>query len=255
MAKHFAREGANVVVTGKTVDPHPKLKGTIHETVAAIKEEGGQAIAVAMDVRKESDVAQMVKTAVDHFGGIDVLVNNAGAIVLGNTQTTPVSKFDLMMQVNARAVFVCSQAVLPYLQKSKHNPHILNLCPPLNFKGAWMKQYGPYTLSKFGMTLLTLSMAQEFAEYGIAVNALWPKTLIATAAIEFNVGSSQILNACRKPEIMADAAAAILKQSSKECTGNCLLDEDFLRTKGVTDFSIYANNPAYTGEPMADLFL
>jgi citronellol/citronellal dehydrogenase len=209
MALRFARDGANIVLAAKSVKPHPKLAGTLGETAAAVEAAGGRALAVKTDVRYEDQVEAMVAAAVAAFGGIDALVNNAGAISLTGVENTPPKRYDLMQQINARAVFVCSRAVLPHLKQSD-NPHILSLCPPLSLAPRWLKDHAPYTLSKYGMTLLSLGMAEEFRKYGIAVNCLWPRTIIATAAIEFAVGDRSTLRHCRKPEIMADAAHAVL---------------------------------------------
>lgn len=254
MALKFARDGANIVVAAKSATPHPKLEGTITETAAAVEKAGGRSLAVQMDVRFEDQVQAMVSAAVDTFGGIDALVNNAGAISLTSVENTPIKRYDLMQQINARAVFLCSQAVLPHLKKSD-NPHILSLCPPLSLAPRWLRDHAPYTLSKYGMTLLSMGMAEEFRKYRIAVNCLWPRTIIATAAIEFAVGDRSTLKYCRKPEIMADAAYAVLTSSARELTGQCLIDEEFLRDRGVSEFTPYAHDPDFTGQPHLDLFV
>jgi citronellol/citronellal dehydrogenase len=254
MALRFARDRANIVVAAKSVKPHPKLAGTIVETAAAVEQVGGRALAVKTDVRAEDQVQAMAAAAVEAFGGIDALVNNAGAISLTAVETTPPKRYDLMQQINARAVFICSRAVLPYLKKSE-NPHILSLCPPLSLAPRWLRDHAPYTLSKYGMTLLSMGMAEEFRRYRIAVNCLWPRTIIATAAIEFAVGDRSTLKYCRKPEIMADAAYAALTSSARELTGQCLIDEEFLRDRGITDFTPYANDPDFAGQPHLDLFI
>ena len=259
IALRLAREGANIIVASKSAVPHPKLPGTIHETARDVEAAGGQALPLELDVRDAAQVAAVVTAAVAQFGGLDAVVNNAGAINLTNVENTPVGRFDLMQNVNARAVFVCAQAALPHLKKSaaaSHHPHVLSLCPPLNFQGRWMRDYGPYTLSKMGMTILSLAMAAEFAPHGVAVNCLWPRTLIATAAVEFAIpGGRALFAGSRKPEIMADAVCEILRSPAKELTGQCLLDEDFLRTRGVTDFSAYAFEPSAGDRLLPDLFL
>ena len=248
-----AREGANVVIGAKTDTPHPKLPGTIHTVAEEIRAAGGQALPLVLDVRDERQVRERIDEAADHFGGIDALVNNAGAIRLTGVEKLKVSRYDLMHQVNARATFVCSQAALPWLKQSEQ-AHILSLSPPLNLNPKWFAQYGPYTTTKYAMTMLSLGMAEEFRRYGIAVNTLWPKTLIATAAIEFEAGGPQLMAQGRKPEIMADAAVSILKRRADELTGQTLIDEDVLRQDGVTDFEPYRFQPG--SKPLLpDLFL
>lgn len=232
-----AREGANVVIAAKTDTPHPKLPGTIHTVAEEIRNAGGQALPLVLDVRDERQVRQRIDEAAGYFGGIDALVNNAGAIRLTGVENLKVSRYDLMHQVNARAVFTCSQAALPWLKES--GGHILSLSPPLNLNTRWFSQYGPYTTTKYGMTMLSMGMSEEFRRYGIAVNCLWPKTLIATAAIEHEVGGPQLMAQGRKPEIMADAAVSILSRSADELTGQALIDEDVLRQDGVKDFEHY----------------
>ena len=254
IALRAARDGANVVIAAKSTKPHPKLGGSIYEVAAEVEAAGGKALALALDVREETQVADVMQQAAAHFGGIDALVNNAGAISLTGVEHTPVKLYDRMLDINARAVFVCSQAALPYLKKSS-NPHILSLSPPLSYNTEWMAPHAAYTLSKYGMTLLSLGMAGEFADYGIAVNTLWPRTIIATAAIEFAVGSRDTFQYCRKPEIMADAAYAILTSNSRELTGKTLLDEEILSEKGIHDFSGYAYDPAHASEIQPDLFV
>lgn len=233
-----ARQGANVVIGAKSDTPHPKLPGTIHSVAEEIRAAGGQALPLVLDVRNEEQVRQRVNEAAEHFGGIDVLVNNAGAIRLTGVENLKASRYDLMHQVNARAVFLCSQAALPWL-KASSNAHILSLSPPLNLDTKWFAQYGPYTTTKYAMTMLSMGMAEEFRRYDIAVNCLWPKTLIATAAIEFEVGGPQMMAQGRKPEIMADAAVSILNRAGTSLTGQALIDEDVLREDGVTDFEQY----------------
>jgi citronellol/citronellal dehydrogenase len=233
-----ARQGANVVIGAKSDTPHPKLGGSIHTVADEIKDVGGRALPLVLDVRDEDLVRQRMAEAAEHFGGIDVLINNAGAIRLTGVENLKISRYDLMHQVNARAVFNCSQAALPYLKESDH-AHILSLSPPLNLDTKWFAQYGPYTTTKYAMTMLSMGMAEEFRRYGIAVNTLWPKTIIATAAIEFEAGGPQLMAKGRKPEIMADAAVSILNRRNLELTGQTLIDEDLLRQDGITDFEHY----------------
>jgi citronellol/citronellal dehydrogenase len=241
IALRCARDGANVVITGKTVEAHAKLPGTIHSVSAEVVQAGGQALALQLDVRDEQAIAAAVAQAVAHFGGIDVLVNNASAINLTPTLQTPVRRLDLMWDVNMRATFLTSQACIPHLKKAA-NPHILTLSPPLNMDAKWFAPHVAYTLSKYGMSMCMLGMAQEFAPDGIACNCLWPRTTIATAAIEFNFPEA-ILRASRHPAIVADAAHAILMRDSKACSGNFFIDEEVLRTEGISDFERYAVNP------------
>ena len=251
IALRCARDGANIVVTGRTAEPHPKLAGTIHSVAGEIEAAGGKALALQLDVREAEAVAAAAQRAADAFGGIDALVNNASAILLTGTLATPVKRFDLMFEVNVRGTFVCSQACIPYLVKSA-NPHILNLSPPLNMSARWFKDHVAYTMAKYGMSLCTLGMAAEFGPHGIAVNSLWPRTTIATAAIEMNFPEA-ILKASRKPAIMADAAYVILNRNSRSATGNFYVDETVLREEGVADFDPYAVTPG--AGLYADLFL
>jgi len=247
-----ARDGANVVIAAKTTTPHPKLGGTIHTAAAEMEAAGGKALACAVDIRFEDQIQAAVAKAVETFGGIDILVNNASAISLTGTLVTPLKRFDLMHQVNLRGTFACSQACIPHLLKAE-NPHILNISPPLNLVPRWFGPHGAYTMAKYGMSLCVLGMAEEFREQGLAVNALWPRTVIATAAVMNLLGGEAVIQVSRKPEIMADAAHAILTRSSRSCTGNFFLDEDVLRAAGVTDLGQYAMQPG--GELMPDLFL
>lgn len=251
IALRCAQAGANVVITGKTVEPHDKLPGTIHSVAEEVRQAGGQALAIQLDVRDDQAIAAAAKQAAEKFGGIDVLVNNASAISLTRTMVTSAKKLDLMWDVNMRATFLMSQACIPYLKQAK-NPHILTMSPPLNMDAKWFAPHLAYTMSKYGMSLCTLGMAREFADDGIAVNCLWPSTTIATAAIEFNFPES-ILNASRKPAIVADAAYAILRRDSCSCTGNFFIDEVELRAEGVIDFEQYAVLPGTT--LYKDLFL
>ena len=240
IALRVAHNGANVVVAAKTVDPRYKLPGTIYDTAREIEAAGGRALAVQADIRSEDQVQAAVDRAVNHFGGIDILVNNASAISLTGTLDTAVKKFDLMMGVNARGTFVCSRACLPHLLRSS-NPHILTLAPPPDIQAKWFAPHGAYTLAKMGMSLLSLGMAEEFRDRGVGVNCLWPRTLIATAALgAIDVGTAA---QARKPEIMADAAHVILCSEARTQTGKFHIDEDVLRSVGVESFDQYAVTP------------
>jgi citronellol/citronellal dehydrogenase len=254
MAVRFAREGANLVIAAKSAEPHPKLKGTIYDVAREVESAGGGALPYQVDVRFDDQVESMVSTAVETFGGIDALVNNAGAISLTRVEETPVKRYDLMQNINARAVFICSRAVLPHLKRSA-NPHILNLSPPLNMELKWLKDYTPYTLSKYGMSMLTLGMSAEFARNRIAVNSLWPKTAIATAAIEFAVGNRDFFRYCRKPEIVADAAYEILTTPDCKMTGQIVTDEQILVERGYTDLDRYAYDHENADRLQEDFFL
>lgn len=236
----LAKMGANIVVTGKTTTPHPKLEGTIYTVAEEIEKIGAKVLALALDVRDELAIQEATEKVYKHFGGIDILINNASAISHTDTLTTPLKKFDLMFAVNVRATFACSQACIPYLKKAT-NPHILNLSPPLNMNAHWFKDSLAYTMSKYGMSMCTLGMAAELKPFSIAVNSLWPKTTIATAAIKHNF--PQMYAASRKPEIVADAVVRILQEDSHLVTGNFFIDEIYLRSKGLTDFSHYAISP------------
>jgi citronellol/citronellal dehydrogenase len=237
-----AKDGANVAVVAKTSEPHPRLPGTVFTAVDEILSAGGKAIPCVTDIRYEDQVLEAVKKTVDKFGGIDILINNASAISLTDTASTPMKRYDLMHQINTRGTFLCSQACLPYLMKAQ-NPHILNLSPPLNMEARWFAPHVAYTMAKFGMSMCVLGMAEEFRSVGIAVNALWPRTAIATAAVQNLLGGDTAVERCRKPEIMADAAYWMLTQKSREYTGHFAIDEDVLRGAGVTDFDQYANRP------------
>jgi citronellol/citronellal dehydrogenase len=252
IALRAARDGANVVVAAKTTETHPKLPGTIHSAAAEIEAAGGRALACAVDVRSEDQIQAAVELAVRSFGGIDILVNNASAISLTGTLQTPLKRFDLMHQVNVRGTFACSQACLPHLLRAA-NPHILNLAPPPNFEEKWFAPHVAYSLAKFGMTLCVLGMAGEFREAGVAVNALWPRTVIATAAVQNLLGGDETMRGSRTPEIVADAAHVILTRPSRSCTGNYFVDEDVLRSAGVEDFSRYQTAPG--AELFPDFFL
>ena len=256
IALRAARDGANVAIAAKTDAPNPKLPGTIHTAAAEIEAAGGHALPIACDIRDEAAVAAAVAAAAARFGGIDILVNNASAISLTGTLDTPLKRFDLMFGVNVRGTFACSQACLPHLKQSAiagRNPHILTLSPPLNLDARWFAPHVAYTMAKYGMSMCVLGMAEEFRLAGVAVNALWPRTVIATAALALIPGAQQQLDRTRRPEIMADAAHAILVRDARATTGNFFLDEDVLRGEGVTDFDRYAVKP---GAPLLpDLFL
>ena len=247
-----ARDGANVVVIGKTDQPHAKLPGTVHSAVDEIEAAGGKGLACVADIRFEDQVAAAVAKTVETFGGIDIVVNNASAIRLSGTLDTPMKSFDLMHAVNVRGTFLVSQLCLPHLTKSD-NPHILNLSPPLNMEPRWFAPHVAYTMAKYGMSMCVLGMAEEFREAGVAVNALWPRTAIATSAIENLLGGEQALRRCRKPEIVADAACLILTKDSRTSTGNFFIDDEVLANEGVTDFEQYALTPG--SELLPDFFL
>jgi citronellol/citronellal dehydrogenase len=247
-----ARDGANVVVAAKTVLPHPRLEGTIHSAVQELEAAGGQALACAVDIRHEDQIRAAVDRTIARFGGIDVLVNNASAIDLSNTLDVSMKRFDLMQEVNLRGTFLTSKLSLPHLFQAR-NPHILNIAPPLGLSPNWFAPHLAYTLAKYGMSLCVLGMAEEFRERGVAVNALWPRTTIATAAIRNLLGGEQALRLCRSPEIMADAAYAVITRDSRTCTGNFFLDEAILRDSGVSDFDRYLIEPG--AQPRLDLFV
>ena len=242
IAKRAAKDGANIILAAKTAEPHPKLPGTIYTAADEIIEEGGQALPVICDIRDEENVRDAVNKGLDHFGNIDICVNNASAIQLTGTLQTDMKRYDLMNQINARGTFLVSKVCLPHLLKSD-KPHILNLSPPLDMDPKWFGPHVAYTMAKFGMSLCVLGMAEEFKEDGVAVNALWPRTAIATAAIKNTLGGDSIMNISRSPEIMADAAYIILTKDSKEFTGNFCIDDNLLADNGVTDFSQYADVP------------
>ena len=246
-----ARQGANVVIAAKTARPHPKLPGTIHDAAEEMERAGGKALAVECDLREEAQLTEAVARAVERFGGIDALVNNASAIFLAGTLETPLKRWDLMHGVNARGTFAASQACLPHLLRAE-NPHILTLSPPLSLAPRWFGNHVAYTTAKYGMSLCVLGMAEEFKDRGVAVNALWPRTVIATAALNL-LGGEETARHGRRPEIVADAAVSILRREARTCTGNFFIDEDVLRAEGVTDFARYAVEPG--AELMPDLFL
>lgn len=252
IALRAAQDGANVVVIGKTTDPHPKLPGTIHSSVEEIEAAGGRGLACAADIRFEEQVQQAVEQTVAKFGGIDILVNNASAIQLTGTLETDMKRYDLMHGVNVRGTYLTSRVCLPQLLKAA-NPHILNLSPPLNMEARWFKNHVAYTMSKFGMSMCVLGMAAEFRAKGVAVNALWPRTAIATAAVMNLLGGDEAMRRCRKPEIMADAAHAILVRESRSCTGNFFIDDDVLKSEGISDLENYSITPG--AELLPDFFV
>ena len=241
IALRCARDGAKIAIAAKTAKPHPTLEGTIYTVADEIEKLGGIALPMEVDVRDEILVNEAIAKTITNFGGIDILVNNASAINLSSTLDIPMKRFDLISTVNARATFMCSKLCIPHLKKSA-NPHILNLSPPLNMNAKWFKNHLAYTMSKYGMSMCTLGMSEEFKQDGIAVNSLWPKTLIATAAVSVNFPKS-LYDASRKPSIMADAAYAIFTSASREVTGNFFIDEFLLKAHGITDFSAYALHP------------
>ena len=250
IALRAARDGANVVIAAKTAAPDPRLPGTIHTAAAEVEAAGGRALALQVDIRDEDAVQAAVARAADHFGGIDILVNNASAISLTRTPDTPLKRYDLMMDINVRGSFVCAQACLPHLKRAS-NPHILSLSPPLNLDPKWLGVHAAYTTSKYAMSLIALGLAEELKAQGIAVNTLWPQTIIATSALNVaNVGLGEM---GRKPDIMADAAWHVLTADARSLTGRSLIDEAVLREAGVTDFSGYLVKPGIT--PIIDLFL
>lgn len=250
IALRAARDGANVAIAAKSDVPNPKLPGTIHSAVEAVNAAGGQGLALKCDIREEDQVRAAVAATVDRFGGIDILINNASAIWLRGVLDTPMKRFDLMQQVNARGTFLCAQACLPHLLRAT-NPHILTLAPPPSLDPKWWAPHTGYTLAKMGMSFVTLGLAAEFAGEGIAINALWPRTIIATDAINMIPGVDRMR--CRKPEIVADAAHAILCKPAHEFNGNFCIDDDVLRDVGVTDMDHYAMQPGASLLP--DLFL
>ncbi len=252
IALRAARDGANIAIAAKTTEPHPRLPGTIYTAAEAIEKAGGKALPCAVDIRDEAQVRAAVDKAVETFGGIDILVNNASAIMLTGTLETPMKRYDLMHQVNTRGTFVCGQACIPYLAKSD-NPHILNISPPLHMESRWFAPHVAYTMAKYGMSMCVLGWAEELRSRGIAANALWPRTAIATAAVRNLLGGEETIRRCRKPEIMADAAHAILTKKSSEHTGCFDIDEDVLQAEGVTDFEPYAEVPGH--ELLPDFFL
>jgi len=255
IALRAAKDGASIAIAAKTADPHPKLPGTIFTAAKEIEAAGGKALAIQCDIRDENQISAAVEKAAAEFGGLDIVINNASAINLTNTESTPAKKFDLMMGVNTRGTFLTSQAALPYLKKSSqdgHNPHILMLSPPLSMKGKWFKPHLAYTMAKYGMSMCVLGLAEELKRDGIGVNALWPRTAIDTAALAMIPGVDVAF--CRTPEIISDSAYIILNSSGKECTGNFFIDDEVLASEGITDLDKYAVVPG-TKEFINDLYI
>jgi citronellol/citronellal dehydrogenase len=232
----LAQEGANIVIGAKTTDPHPKLEGTIYSAAEEMEKAGGKALALMLDVRDEEMARAAVAKAAETFGGIDILVNNASAISLTPTEFTDMKRYDLMHSVNVRGTFLMSKLCLPFLKEAK-NPHILNLSPPLNMEARWFSNHVAYSMTKFGMSMCVLGMAEEFKDFGVAVNALWPRTTIATAAVKNLLGGEEMIEASRTPEIMGDAAYWIFQRDSRDCTGNFFIDDEVLTMEGCYDFT------------------
>ncbi len=252
IALRAARDGANVAVAAKTAEPHPKLAGTIYTAAREIEQAGGRALPLAMDVRDETAVLAAVRQCAEHFGGIDMCINNASAINLASILQIDMRRYDLIQQINTRGTFLTSRACLPYLQKAA-NPHILTLSPPLDLRPKWFAGHLAYSLSKYGMSLCMLGLAEEYRAAGIACNALWPRTTIATAAVEFALGGVEMMRRSRKPEIVADAAYVILNRPARECTGQFFIDDSVLYEAGVRDFDRYRVEPG--GKLLGDLFI
>ena len=247
-----ARDGANIVIVAKTAEPNPKLPGTIFTAAKEIEAAGGKALPIACDIRNDEQVAAAVAKAVETFGGIDILVNNASAINLTGTEQLDMKRYDLMHGINTRGTFLCSKLCIPHLKKAQ-NPHVLNLSPPLNMEEKWFAPHVAYTMAKFGMSMCVLGMAGEYRSAGIAFNALWPRTTIATAAVKNLLGGDQMMKASRKPEIMGDAAHVIFNRPSRECTGNFFIDDEVMKSAGKTDLSEYAVDPSQ--KLMPDFFV
>ncbi len=250
IAKRAAADGANIAIAAKTIEPHPKLPGTIYTAAEEIEAAGGKALPLQVDIREEEQVLAAVEKTAKTFGGIDICVNNASAISLTGAMDTPMKRFDLMHQVNARGTYLCSRACLPYLMEAD-NPHILALASPLNMEERWFAPHVAYTMAKYGMSMCVLGMAGEFRGKGVGVNALWPRTVILTAALQLIPGVEH--ERCRKPEIMADAAHAILTRDARKCTGNFFIDDEVLAEEGVTELDQYAVKPGMTLLP--DFFI
>ena len=255
IALRAARDGASVAIAAKTSEPNPKLPGTIHSAAQEIRDAGGVALPIQCDLRDEEQIAAAVNQAAQEFGGIDILINNASAINLTPTEATPAKRFDLMFDVNVRGTFLTSQAAIPHLRESAkagRNPHILALSPPLSMKAKWFQHHVAYTMAKYGMSMCVLGMSEEFRKTGIAINALWPRTAIDTAALQMIPGVNTA--ACRTPEILADAAYVILNRESKNCTGNFFVDDEVLASVGITDLEKYSVVPGTT-DFLLDFFL
>jgi citronellol/citronellal dehydrogenase len=252
IALRAAQDGANVALIAKTDQPHPKLEGTVHTAAAEIEEAGGGALAIVGDVRSTESVADAVAQTVERFGGIDITVNNASAINLVGTEQMEMKRYDLMQDINARGTFLLSKLSIPHLKKAE-NPHVLTLSPPLSLEPRWAANHVAYTIAKYGMSLCTLGMAEEFRPDGIAFNSLWPRTIVATAAVQNLLGGDEAMKRARTPAVYSDAAYAVLNRPSRECTGNFFLCEDVLVEEGITDFSKYAAAPG--AEPQVDLYV
>jgi citronellol/citronellal dehydrogenase len=255
IALRAARDGASIAIAAKTSDPNPKLPGTIHSAAEEIRAAGGTALSIQCDLRDEAQIAAAVTQAAETFGGLDILINNASAINLTPTEATPAKRFDLMFDVNVRGTFLTSQAAIPHLRASAEagrNPHILTLSPPLSMKAKWFQHHVAYTMAKYGMSMCVLGMSEEYRKTGIAVNALWPRTAIDTAALQMIPGIDTAT--CRTPEILADAAYVILNRVSKDCTGNFFVDDEVLASVGVTDLEKYSVVPGTT-DFLLDFFL
>jgi citronellol/citronellal dehydrogenase len=253
IAKRAAKDGANIAIAAKTAEAHPKLPGTIYTAAEEIEEAGGKALPLIVDVRSEENVEEAIQKTVESFGGIDILVNNASAISLTPTLATDMKKYDLMHNINTRGTFLCSQKAIPHLKKSE-NPHVLNLSPPLNMETRWFQNHVAYTMAKFGMSMCVLGMAGEFSSDGIAFNALWPRTTIATAAINNQMGGDMIMKLSRKPEMMAEAAYIIFNKNSREFSGNFCIDDEVMAEAGITDLSQYQVDPDLPSEKLAPDF-
>jgi citronellol/citronellal dehydrogenase len=249
-----ARDGANVALIAKTAEPHPKLEGTVHTAAQAIEDAGGKALPIVGDIRDEGSVAAAVAQTVERFGGIDVCVNNASAINLSPMLELPPKRYDLMQDINVRGTFVVTQACLPHLLESD-NAHVLTLSPPLNLNPRWFANHVAYTVAKYGMTMVALGVAEEFRNRGVASNALWPRTIIATAAVQNLLGGDAAMARSRRPEIMADAAHAVLTRPAREATGNCYLDDEVLAEEGITDLAPYGYGEAAGEDLQLDIFL
>ncbi len=252
IALRAARDGANVALIAKTAEPHPRLEGTVYTAAEQIEAAGGQALPIVGDIRDESQVAAAVAQAVERFGGVDVCINNASAINLAGTETLEIKRYDLMQAINTRGTFVVSRACIPHLKRSE-NPHILTLSPPISLEPQWLAPHVGYTIAKYGMSLCALGLAAEFRPDGIASNTLWPRTLIATAAVQNLLGGDEAMARARKPELYADAAYAVVTRPSRECTGNMFLCEDVLAEEGVTDLDAYNFVPG--AQLQVDLFV
>ena len=252
IAVRAARDGANVALIAKTAEPHPKLEGTIYTAAEEIEAAGGQALPLPGDIRNEDQVLDAVQKTVERFGGIDIVVNNASAIQIEGSETLPMKRYDLMQNINTRGTFLVSRACVPHLRNGT-NPHVLTLSPPLNIKPHWFQHHLGYTLAKYGMSMCTLGMAAEYAGDGIAFNSLWPRTIIATAAVQNLLGGDEAMARSRKPEILADAAHAIFGRDSRECTGNFFVDDEVLAEEGITDLSDYTYGDG--ADLQTDIFL